>query len=98
MVADGQHLAVIGKGGLDLAGAVGHRIGCGEMLETVFDPFDRPPAHPRSHAHQHDRHVEHELYAECTAGMGGGPDAQAIARHPQRPRHHRVQRERALEV
>jgi hypothetical protein len=98
MVPKRQHPPVLGIGRCDPAGPVGHGVGGGEVLQAILDPFDRPPRHTGCDAHQYDRHVENKLDPEGAAGVRRGAQAQAIARHAQRPCHHGVQGEGPLEV
>ena len=68
------------------------------MLEPVLDPFHRPPAGSRGHAHQHDVREHALLDAEAAAGIGRRAQPEAIARHFQRARHHGMQTERPHEI
>ncbi len=74
----------------------GHR--CGEMLQPVLDPLDRAAAEARGNTHQHDVRKYALLDAEAAAGIGRRAQAEAIARHFQRTRHHAVQTERPHEI
>ncbi len=78
--------------------AVGGRDRADKMLEPILDPFDRPAGDARGDADEH--HVRHEalLDAEAAAGVGRRAQAQPIARHLERARHHRVQAERPHEI
>ena len=68
------------------------------MFEAVLDPFHRTAGRPRRHCHQHDIGEHALLDAEAAAGIGRRAQAQAIAPHFQRARHHRVQAERPHEI
>ncbi len=78
--------------------AVRRRNRSGEMLDAVFDPFHRPAGDARRDAHEDDVGKDRLLDAEAAAGIRRRAQAQPVARHFQRPRHHRVQAEGALEI
>ena len=69
-----------------------------EMLEAVLDPLDRATRLPRREAHRDDVRKDGLLDAEAAAGVPGAAQAEPRARNSQCARHHRMQRERTLEV
>ena len=68
------------------------------MFKPILDPFHRPACDARRDCHQHDVGKDRLLDAEAAAGIRRRAQAQAIARHLQRTRHHRMQAERSLEI
>ena len=88
--------------GIDRRVEPGDAVGRGnrrrQMLDAVLDPFHRPAGSARGDAHQYDVGKHRLLDAEAAAGSRRRAQAQPIARHFQRPRHHRMQAERPLEI
>ena len=78
------------------------RLGLGarrdEMLEPVLHPLDRAAGDARGERGEHDVGKHRELDAEAAAAVGRDAQPQLRAGHAQRPRHHRMGAERALEV
>ena len=68
------------------------------MFEPVLDPFHRPPGSARRGGDQHDIGKHALLDAEAAAGIRRRSQPQPIAGHLQRPRHHRMDAERPLEI
>ena len=68
------------------------------MLESILDPFHRASRLARGEAHRDDVREDGLLDAEAATGIPRAAQPKSCARHPQRPRHHRMQRERTLEV
>ena len=77
---------------------VGRRYRSREVLETILDPLDRTPDRARCGSQQHDVGKYALLDAEAAAGIRRGAQPHAVAGHFQRPRDHRVNAERALEI
>ena len=77
---------------------VGRRGRGEQMLQPILDPFDRTSRLARGEAHRDDVREDRLLDAEASAGIPRAAQPQPRARNPQRQRHHRMQRERTLEV
>ena len=93
-----EDTAVVGDRGAQRRGPVGGGNRGGQMLEPVLDPFDRAPGRARCRGDQHDVGEDALLDAETAAGIRRRAQPQAIAGHFQRPRQHRMDAERALEI
>ena len=68
------------------------------MFEPVLDPFDRTPGGARRRGDQNDVGKDALLDAKAAAGIRRRAQPQPIARHLQRPRQHRMDAERPLEI
>ena len=68
------------------------------MLQPILDPFHRASRLARGEEHRDDVGENGLLGAEAPTGILRAAQPQPRAGNPQRPRHHRMQRERALEV
>jgi hypothetical protein len=96
--AQRRHAAIARHCGLDRGDAVGARA-CGlQVFETVLDPFHRPADDAGGEAHEDDVGKDGELDAEAAAARGRRAQAELGAGHAQRARHHRMDRERSLEI
>ena len=69
-----------------------------EMFDPVLDPLHRPPGDLRRDRGQHHVGKHRELDAEAAAAIRRDAQAHLGAGHPQRLRHHRMGRERPLEI
>ena len=68
------------------------------MLQPILDPFHRTSNLARGEAHRDDVREDGLFDAEAPTGIPRAAQPQPRAGNPQRPRHHRMQRERTLEV
>ena len=93
-----ENAALFGDRGLDRGDAVRAGARRDQMLDPVLDPFHRPAGDLRRQPQQHDIGKHRKLDAETAAGIRRYAQPQFRPRHPQRPRHHRMHRERALEI
>ena len=90
--------SVVGDRRFEGRHSVGGRGRGDEMLEAVLDPLDRASRLPRREAHRDDVREDGLLDAEAAAGVLRAAQSEAGARNSQCSRHHRMQRERTLEV
>ena len=90
--------AIAIDGRLERGDAVGRRNRGAEMLQPVFDPLHRPSGRARRGGDEHDVGKDRLLDAEAAARIRRRAQPQAIAGDLQRPGHHRMQAERALEI
>ena len=70
----------------------------GEMLQPVFDPFDRAADGASRRSDQHDIREDTLLDAEAPAGIRRRAQTQAVTWHLERARQHRMDAKRALEI
>ncbi len=68
------------------------------MLGAVLDPFHRAAGDLRGERRQHHIGEHRELDAEAAAGVGRDAQPHLRPGHAQRLRHHRMRRERPLEI
>ena len=92
------HAAIGVDRGIEPRDAIGRRYRRGEMLQPVFNPFHRLSGELCGDAHQYDVREDRLLHTEAAAGIRRRAQAQTIARHFERARHHRMQTERPLEI
>ena len=83
---------------LDPGLAIGRRDASRQMLQPVLDPFDRRARDARGDAREDHVGKDALLDPERATGIGRCAQPQPVARHVQRPGHHRVDREGALEI
>ncbi len=93
-----EDFAVLGHRGFDLGDAVRPGARGEQMLGAVLDPFHRAAGDLRRQRGQHHIRKHRKLDAEAAAAVGRNAQPHLRARHAQRLRHHRMGRERALEV
>ena len=93
-----EDAAILGDRGLGGGDAVGTGACRDQMLDAVLGPFHRPAGDLRRERHQHDIGKYRKLDAEAAAGIRRNPQPQFRPRYAQRPRHHRMDRERTLEI
>ena len=98
VVAQRPHPPVVLDRRLETHHAVGGRGGGGEVLHPVLRPAHRPAGRARREGKRHDVDEGGLLEPEASARVPRGAQAQARPRHPERPRHHRMQGVRPLEV